>query len=496
MVGEIKKARQEGKGVMYLVPETAQIESIHAALVWACGEDVAVLDRELTASQELAQWMRLRTAQSHLVVGTRSAVFAPVVSLGLIIIQEEDHLSYKQEQSPFYHVRQVAQMRARREGAVILFMTPTPTAELWHDVLDGKTTVRNFLTPPAGDLQVVNMADFKSSSKMALSFPLQNAIQKTLEKKGQIVLFLNRRGFSLGTRCQHCGYTVKCERCAVTMAYLYSKKRMVCHLCQYTTDLPTFCPHCQGEYMRSWGSGIEKIESDLHRLFPAARIAGFDRETKEFPVKADIIVATQAVVRALEGFSMTVFDGQAAVSRAVPHGLPTGGPVDLIGVLEFDAELNRFDFRAGQRAFALLVRLRQLARAKVLVQTQQPYNYSLQTAAKMDFDKFYSEELEARRQAGFPPFQHLAEIILRSPEEIAAFEQAKLLYASLREAGLGKDIEVMDPQPAHQAKLRDQFRFVVMLKGHAIETLLPKILPIIRALKKKKSVIITINVDP
>jgi primosomal protein N' (replication factor Y) len=236
--------------------------------------------------------------------------------------------------------------------------------------------------------------------------------------------------------------------------------------------MPKVCPECKSSYLRSLGTGIEKLESDLTRVFPYARIEQFDRETKGIPKKADIIIATQAILRVIEDIN-----------------------ISLIGVLDVDAELNRFDFRSAQKVFSLLMRLRQAAKDKIAVQTYQNKNYCLKTIRNMDFDKFYRHEIKLRRECGFPPFKHLVAIMLRGPKEDVVLGQAKDLFDRL-EKDIPKGIEILDFQPDMLPKLRDKYRFTIMLKGKPVKRMLSFVKSAVKASRKKKNVVVTVNVDP
>jgi len=283
-------------------------------------------------------------------------------------------------------------MRAKIEKSSLLFVSSTPSAEVWKKANAKSVIKKTFETDKCSDLQLIDLSNYKTRSSSSVSFPLQNDINKCLNQKGKAILFLNRRGFSSITKCNQCGFTIKCVRCNTNLSYLYSSKRLVCHLCNYKIELPKICPGCNSKYLRSLGGGIEKIESELARLLPGVQIAKYDRETSKIPRKADIIIATQAILKEFDKIN-----------------------VSLIGVLDIDAELNRFDFRSGQKVFSLLVRLRQAAREKVVVQTYQIKNYCLRAARDMNFSKFYSKELALRKELNFPPFSHLISEFLTFP---------------------------------------------------------------------------------
>lgn len=472
IIARIKQTLSKGQGVIFLVPEVFAIKKIEGILRNHLDVSITVLDKRLTPKRELEQWIMLKEAKSPLVIGTRSAVFAPVANPGLMIVYDEENASYKQEQSPFYHVRDVVDMRRKIEGCSVLFVSSAPSAEEWWRINKQKASMKTFEADHLGQLQLIDLLNYKPRRRSSISFPLQNHIQAALEKKEKIVLFLNRRGFSTTTRCNHCGHIIKCKRCEVNLSYLYSKKKLVCHLCNSSSDLPKLCPECKGSYLRSMGTGIEKIESDLARIFPQARVARFDRETSSIPQQADIIIATQAILKVLDQI-----------------------PVSLIGVLEIDAELNRIDFRSAQRTFSLLIHLRQAAKEKVLVQTNSVDNYCLKAAAKLNFKEFYKNEIKFRRELEFPPFRHLIEVGLRGRNKDDVFEQTRILFEEL-EKNKPKEVEILDLQPDILPKLRDKYRFTIMLKSKSVKPMLAFIKSALKTFKKRKNVVVTVNVDP
>lgn len=320
-------------------------------------------------------------------------------------------------------------------------------------------------------MQLIDLSNYNPAKSSVVSFPLRNIMEKSVAQKERVLLFLNRKGFSTVTRCSQCGRALVCPRCNVNLTYLYSKKKMVCRMCRYTTEVPKICPQCKSSYLRSLGTGIEKLESEIARIFPTVRVARFDKESAALPKGVDILIATQAVLKVLDGFK-----------------------ADVIAILEFDAQLNRVDFRSSEKAFASLIALRCAAKKKLVVQTHQTNNYIIQAAASMNFDYFYEEEMKLREELQLPPFKHLIAIGLRGREEDAVFAEAQRLYEKL-----GKDsplYEVSDPQPDLLAKLRDQYRFTIMVKTASVVEMLAQVKTVLKDLRRKKNIIITVNVDP
>lgn len=471
IIERIQKVIKAKKSVIILVPEVSFIEEMVSILskVFTC--PIIVVDRKLTPKKELAQWEEIRSGKCSIVIGTRSAIFVPLPRLGLIVIDEEESDIYKQEQAPHYRVHEVAEMRSNIEQCHILFAGSVPSAETWEKAKRNKWEKVTFEADGHGKLQIVDMTNYNPGKTSILSFPLQNAMQKTLGEGGKVVLFLNRRGFSTRTHCQQCGFTIKCERCNVNLSYLYSKKTMVCRHCNFKSELPKMCPQCHGSYLRSTGTGIEKLESETSRYYPGARIHRYDSDSKVFPKNADIIITTQAIFRR--------------------HGRWTAS---LVGMLNFDAQMHHFDFRSGQKAFSLLVHLKQLAGEKLLVQTRMPDNYCIKAARTMNFNMFYREELKLRKELDLPPYRHLVALGMRGKHEDSVFELSKILFDQLADKN-PKNIDISDPHPDVSPKLRDKYRFTILLKGRSVKSILTLIKSVLKGFRKK-STIITINVDP
>jgi primosomal protein N' (replication factor Y) len=471
MMEHIKKTMAEDKNVIVLVPEVSFIEEAMSWLTKDISAAIAVLEKKTTPKQELALWERMKRGEFRVVVGTRSAVFAPLPRVGLIVINEEENEAYKQEQSPHYHVHEVAQMRRAVESSQVMFIGSVPSAEIWERAGRQKWEKVVFEKEDRTTVQVIDMNNYNPGKTSILSFPLQNAVQKTLEGKGKIILFMNSRGSSTRTRCQQCGFTLRCDRCDVNLSFLYSRKVMVCRHCNFERELPKMCPRCQGAYLRSSGTGIEKLENEAARLYPGARVGRYDSESAVFPDQADIIVATQAVLRR--------------------HGAWTAA---LVAVLNFDARLHRVDFRSGQKAFSLLMRLKSLAGEKLLVQTYMADNYCIKAARTADFEAFYREELKSRKELALPPYRHLVALGLRGENEEVVFELSNNLYRCLQERKT-EHVEVLDPHPDINPKLRDQYRFTILLKGRSVKSILSQVKSSLKDFKRK-NVIITVNVDP
>jgi len=471
LLENIHKTIVAEQDVIVLVPEISVLY-FTAEILKSVSDRVVVLDRKLAAKKELDHWLMAKTKEAKIVLGTRSAVFAPVDHLGLMVVLEEDHPAYKQEQSPFYHGRDVALMRAGKNGCRVILENYAPCPEVWWQAKKGKMKLLFLAAEKSADMQIVDVTEYKSRRNVLVPVPLRHAIERTVKAGGKVILFLNRKGFSTMTKCPQCQFILRCPRCETNLSYLYAQKKMACGHCNYTADLPDLCPQCRNSYLRSSGVGIEKLESELARIFPQYRLGLYDRDTKNLPMQFDILIATQAVLRVQNQFS-----------------------AELIGAVHVDSELNRSDFRSAHRTFSLLVQLRQMAREKFIVQTRLPDNYCFKAAMKMDFKGFYREEIKFRRQLSLPPFNHLVSIIVRAAQEKAAFEQTNILYRKMQET-IKRGIMVTEPQPDAMPKLRGKYRFMILVKGKSAEKILLFVYASLKGVKRKSGTIISVNVDP
>ncbi|MCK5014382.1 MAG: primosomal protein N' [Candidatus Omnitrophica bacterium] len=471
IIENIQKVIDQKKSAIVLIPEIAFIDETVLILRKTLTCPIAVLDKKLAPKKELAQWEEMRKGEYSIVVGVRSAVFAPLPNLGLIIVDEEENEAYKQEQTPHYRASEIAEMRSKIEQCRVLFASSVFTAEIWEKAKRNKWEKVIFDAEENGQVQIVDMSNYNPGKTSILSFPLQNAMQKTLEKGGKVLLFMNRRGFSTRTYCQQCGFTVKCKRCNVNLSYLFSEKTMICRYCNFKRELPKVCPQCNGSYLRSTGIGVEKLESDVARIYPGAQIRRYDSGNKVFIQNADIIIATGAVFREHKQWA-----------------------VSLVALLNFDDQMHHYDFRCGQKAFSLLIHLKQLANEKLFIQTRMGGNYCLKAVQTMDFSKFYREELKLRKELNLPPYRNLVALGLRGKKENIVFEQCSDLFERLKKKN-PKGIDISDPHPDAKPKLRDQYRYTILLKGRSVKSILALIKSALKEFKKR-NIVITVNVDP
>jgi primosomal protein N' (replication factor Y) (superfamily II helicase) len=463
-LGAIEAAISRGKTAIVLVPEIALTLWVGRLVRARFGETVAVLHSGLPDVERAREWWRVRHGQASIVVGTRSTVFAPLENLGLIIVDEEQETSYKQEETPRYNGRDVAVYRAQLEGAVALLGSATPSLETYHNARSGKYNLLQLTSRvenrPLADVRVVDLREeFRQQHKAApVSESLRAAIALRLEEKTQAMVLINRRGYSWSLLCRSCGAFVQCENCSIALTYHKSRQRLECHYCGYSIRPPKKCPKCNGEYMYFVGDGAERIEEYLREKFPSARIARLDRDTVR--TKREY----QQVLGAFADGELDVLVGTQMVAKG--HDFQR---VTLVGVVAADLALGRPDFRAAERTFQLLTQVAGRAgrgelAGEVLVETYYPEHYAIQLAVKQDYVSFYEKEAHFRRMLHYPPFTALASVLVRDRKIENAIRWSKALagyFAPFENRG----VKILGPAAAPLARLRKDYRFQFVLKS-------------------------------
>jgi len=490
----IEKVLAKGKTAIVLVPEIALTPQTVERFTSRFGNLVAVMHSALLGSARYSEWKRIADGTARIVVGARSAIFSPVKNLGLIIIDEEHETSYKQEDVPRYHARDVAVMRAKLSNCPVILGSATPSLESYY-LADkkGMELVRLTRRIDERSLPKVKIVDMRmelaTRKKMVmLSGMLIDAIRRALNKNTQVMIFLNRRGFSTYVNCKKCGLVLKCRRCDSVLVYHYQTKSMVCHYCNARMSPPNICPQCKGSYMKYFGIGTEKVESELARLFPSAKIARMDTDSTskrgsheailgEFKKhNVDILVGTQMIAKGLD----------------FPR-------VTLVGVVNADVSLNLPDFRASERTFNLITQVggragRGEAGGEVIVQTYAPEHYAIGCASKHDYEKFYREEIKSRKELSFPPFTHIIRLTMRSRNEKRTIDAADNLKKFLEESLKG--IEIAGPAPSPVSKVRGYFRWNVFLKAKNRSTMCEALKKALENYRKPHGVLLAVDVDP
>jgi primosomal protein N' (replication factor Y) len=485
-----------GRGVIYLVPEislTHQVVDVFQAFL---SEPVAVLHSGLTPSQRLEQWQRLQRGEARLVIGARSAVFAPVRELGLIVLDEEHEGSYKSGTTPRYHARQVAMHRARREGAVLVMGSATPSVEAYHHMRQGKLASLSLPERLSGGSMPSVEVQGLAGESGPISRPLIAEILKTHAAGRQTILFLNRRGFAHFFHCRSCGYEMKCRRCSVSLTLHKQRNRMLCHYCGYQTKPVEVCPACGSVDVGYSGFGTERIEEEVKRLFPELRVSRVD---------TDAVRRKQTLRRVLNDFKAGRIDLLLG-TQMVAKGLNFPG-VKLVGIICADTGLQLPDFRAAERTFALIVQVSGRAGrfhpdGKVLIQTFRPDNETIRLAARSDLEGFYTRELAVREELGFPPFGRLIRLVFRSASARKSLAAAgaflESLPAELRagEKPPGSGIEALGPAECPLSVIAGNHRTQIILRGRDFRKLHHLASESLRGFSSRPGVYVEVDVDP
>ncbi len=478
----------KGKGVIYLVPEIALSHHLVDSLERRFPGMLAVIHSGLTPSRRLAEWRRIRSGEARFVLGARSAVFAPLEDLGLIILDEEHEGSYKSSSAPRYHARQVAMKRCRDEGARLVMGSATPSMEAWNLMNQRRLTRLELQGRPAGGAPPsVSIVDL-TKEKGLFSRELVKAMTRVLGEGRQVLLFLNRRGFSYHYSCRSCGEEVHCRHCSVPLTYHKGAGKMVCHYCGYGCRPPEVCPKCGSVEMTAAGFGTEKVEEEIASLFPEKRAVRLDADS----VRKKGVLET--ALREFREGSIDILLGTQMVAK----GLNAPG-VKLAAVLSADTSLNLPDFRSAERTFALIIQVagragRFLPDGEVLVQTFRPESPAVRLAAEGRIAEFYENEIEERKALGFPPFSRLFRIVVKGASEERVRSVAEEL--ALRLSGGGRDWELLGPAECPIGKLSGQYRRHVILRSAAFDRTHAAIAAVLSQTRLPNGVRLEADVDP
>ena len=476
----MRRALDQGKSAILLVPEIGLTPAMAAQLHHAFASDVALLHSALTPEERSEQWHRIRKDEARIVVGTRSAIFAPVDNLGLIIVDEEHDSSYKQESIPRYHARDTAVMRAKFAGAAVVLGSATPSLESWHNAVEGKYARIempdrvNYRPLPLVELIDMRREFQETGQEHLFSRALIDETQASLDRGEQAIILLNRRGYSFVVMCRACGEKLQCENCSISLTYHKPVnpgseiapvgQRLECHYCGYKRTVPKRCPHCDSEHLYFLGAGSQQGEERLQEIFPSARIGRMDRDTVRG--RNDM----ERLLMRLHSGEINLLVGTQMIAKGHDiHG------VTLVGVVGADYALGLPDFRAAERVFQLLTQVSGRAGrgnlpGKVIVQTYHPDHYAIQCAAQHNFHAFVERELKYRRWMHYPPYAALANLIVQSPhlEEAAGWSAALgRWFQSTQLDG----VRVLGPATAPIARIKRIYRFHLVLKAEKRQTL-------------------------
>ena len=486
----LKASRQ----AIVLVPEISLTPQTIERFSSRFGDHVAVIHSRLTPAKRFLEWKRIKEGKANIVVGARSAVFSPMKNLGLIIIDEEHETSYKQDDVPRYHARDVAEERARLNSCPLILGSATPSLESFYKAKNGiyrlvrlTKRVDERLLPKA---KIVDMRMELAARRRITIFSkvFLDAVANTLKAGKQAMIFLNRRGFSTFINCKKCGFIVKCKRCDTTLVYHFENKKLICHYCNYTVNPPDACPKCKSDYIKYLGLGTEKVESEISRSFPHAKIARMDSDTTvkrgshdrilgDFKSgRTNLLVGTQMIAKGLDFPEVT-----------------------LVGVVSADVSLNIPDFRASERTFNLLTQVGGRAGrgedgGEVIIQTYTPSHYAIIAAAKHDYEKFYNEEIVARKELLFPPFISLTKVTVRARNDALAAKVAEELKIAIRSADA--EMLIAGPSPAPIARMRGYYRYNIVLKAKERLAMCELLKKVLGTFRKPAGVLIAVDVDP
>ena len=500
----IAHALEKGQGAIVLVPEISltpqTVERFKARFSSGKLQTlVAVLHSHLSAGERHDEWHKIRQGRARIVIGARSAIFAPVEPLGLIIVDEEHEHTYKQEEAPRYHARDVAVMRGQMENAVVVLGSATPALESFYNCQKGKFTLLEL--PERVDSQKmphVRVVDMRQAARDGKGTPiftpqLKEAITQRLEKGEQTILFLNRRGYSTSLQCPKCGHVCECPNCSISLTYHRPEQKLSCHICGHSERVPNVCPNekCKNPAIRFAGTGTQKVEDILGKLFLRARIKRMD---------ADVMKRKEDYRRVLDEFKHGEIDILIG-TQMIAKGLHFPN-VTLVGIIYADMALHQPDFRAGERTFQLLTQVSGRAgrgdiEGEVFVQAFTPFHPAIQYARRHDFNGFFEQELEFRKQLNYPPFSRIAMLTLKGHNEDKVKFSAEHLKRDLEKMKTElKDLTISGPAAAPLARAENLYRFQLMLKTRAMSRLSSALAKITATLTLPDDVTLAVDIDP
>lgn len=493
----IQKVLNEGKEAIMLVPEISLTPQMTERFRSRFGEMVAVMHSGLSVGEKYDEWRKIQQGKVKVVVGARSAIFAPFSNIGLIILDEEHESTYKQEDSPRYHARDVAIWRSEYYRCPIILGSATPALESFARAKKGVYTLLSLKQRALHQaLPTVYIADMREElrqgNRSMFSQSLIEAIRVRLEKKEQMVLFLNRRGYSSFVLCRDCGTVVQCPNCDISLTYHRTTEKLKCHYCGYEEHVPQICPQCQSDHIRYFGTGTQKVEEEIYKLFPEARVLRMDVDTTKHKGaheeiletfgagQADILLGTQMIAKGLDFPNIT-----------------------LVGVLSADTSLHLPDYRAAERTFQLLTQVsgragRHDKPGEVIIQTYTPEHYAIELAKTQDYEPFYEREMFLRRRSSYPPYYFVALIQLSHEDVMMAAEYSGRVAEWLR-ANLSNQVAIIGPTTASIARLQNRYRYQCLIKYKIEPNLIPvlqRLLAMYRAEWIKQGILMTVDLDP
>ncbi|MSO24292.1 MAG: primosomal protein N' [Acidobacteria bacterium] len=466
----IEATLQRGKTALMLMPEIGLTPRVAEEFRQRLGPDIAILHSGLSEGERFDEWWRIKRGEARVVIGTRSALFAPLENLGLIVVDEEHDPSYKQQESPRYHARDTALVRGKLAKALVILGSATPAVETFHNARSSKYRYLRMKSRvqsrPLPEVTLVNMREeFKTSGKPAVfSGTLLAQVAQRLERKEQVLVLLNRRGFSASVLCRSCGQNIQCRNCSISLTFHRAASQLVCHYCSYEQRVPKFCPRCSSEHLYFQGDGTEKVEALLEKLFPKARIARLDRDT----VQRKNAHAT--ILRRFQNGETDILAGTQMISKG--HDFHN---VTLAAILSADSSLSFPDFRCAERTFHLLSQMsgrpgRGELPGQVLIQTFHPEHYCLKLVAQHDYEGFFEKEIRFRKMMHYPPFTSLANLLVRHRNLDKAAQLINSIGKIVQKLAAGQ-MRLLGPALSPLAKLKSEHRFQLLIKARTRQQL-------------------------
>lgn len=496
----IQNCIDKGKQAIVLVPEISLTPQMVARFKGRFGNDVAVLHSRLSLGERYDQWRVIKEGETKVVVGARSAVFAPLNNLGLIVIDEEHETSYKSEITPKYQASDVARIRCIIESAILICGSATPSVETYYKAKTGKIELmemtkraNNMVLPKA---YIIDMRDeLSSGNRMVFSSKLYKEMEKNIEKDQQTIIFLNRRGYASFILCRSCGFTLMCPNCNITLTYHAYDKRLICHYCGYTTKKPNKCPKCESIYIRSFGTGTQKIEEEVKRHFEGSTVLRMDMDTTMRKNSHEQILTT------FREENINIMVGTQMIAKG--HDFPN---VTLVGVIAADSLLNTGDYKATEKTFQLITQVagragRGTVKGRVIIQTYNTENFSIICACNHDYHSFYKNEILLREKLLYPPFTNLASVILSGPNDKEVINKVNQVKKNINESfkGIKGIYEVLGPLRAPLSKIKNKYRWRIIIKCDRIDILLAvltKITDDYYNINKRSLVNLSVDINP
>ena len=488
---------QRGRQAIMLVPEISLTPQMVERFVSRFGNSVAVMHSGLSQGERFDQWHKMKNGEVSVVVGARSAVFAPFDNIGIIILDEEHETSYKSEIAPRYHAREVAMWRGQKHGAPVLMASATPSVSSYYHATQGRYQLfemhKRYNDNTLPEARICDMRsellDYHNTSP--ISIRLQDELRRNLEKKEKSILFLNRRGYNTFVSCRECGYVMECDNCSISMTYHRKTDQLVCHYCGETKDNITVCPECGSKYVKFFGTGTQKIEDELQTLFPDAKILRMDFDTTSGKGGHELIL------NRFRGGEADILLGTQMVTKGLDFP-----EVTLVGVLAADASLNVDDFRASERCFSLITQVcgragRGDLEGRAVIQTYQPDNATIQFAKNQSYTDFYENEIKYRKRMHYPPFCDIVYILVSGEDQALVAQEIENISAFLKNNDSSGAITTMlGPSPAPIEKIKNNYRYRILIKTPQVRNLFPLLHQISEShnhSKTKNSLVIDIN---